>query len=240
MSHSSIRLQSPIRKKVVDFLFFWWFDGRICTTSYRSNSFKFKSTSEKKGKYGVRSLCLHQIKHHTQTNHTETAYRSLLPFSQLILIWNLGLWTRTHFFVSSDNFAESNSISLFICRFLSLSLTFFFIFFVCNTLCTISESAFVFIIECALVWFMARPANLKYESSFGFRWFVYSPLFFILFSTSSEPCLSDRLFSASSSDGRLYFFFVFFLMLYIETNLLCVFITSIGISFSLWMNFGNN
>lgn len=135
MSHSSIRLQSPIRKKVVDFLFFWWFDGRICTTSYRSNSFKFKSTSEKKGKYGVRSLCLHQIKHHTQTNHTETAYRSLLPFSQLILIWNLGLWTRTHFFVSSDNFAESNSISLFICRFLSLSLSRYFFIFLCAIHC---------------------------------------------------------------------------------------------------------
>lgn len=71
----------------------------------------------------------------------------------------------------------------------------------------LKQSAFVFIIECALDWFMARTTNLKYESSFGFRWFVYSPLFFGGTSTSATETGAGRtIFSlfVLSSDERFF------------------------------------
>ena len=94
-------------------------------------------------------------------------------FFQLILIWNLGLSVRVRIFfliLSSDDISFQHS-QCFLYKFVCRS------FFLLRS-CPLRQSAFVFIIEYALDWFMARPTNLKYESSFGFRWFVYSPLFF--------------------------------------------------------------
>lgn len=196
-------------KKVVDLLFFWWFDGQIYTTSYRSNSFKFKSASEgKKREHRVRSSKVgasNQIKHHTQTNHTATVYRYLLPFFQLILIWNFGLETRTYFLCHRT--ISLNSIALlFICRFLS-SVSCECVVCVCVAVfvhCTVSQSAFAFIIECALDWFMARSnTNLLLVSV---DLFIHR---FFFTSSSCEPCLCDRFLSYFFF--RRAFFFIFFL-----------------------------
>lgn len=104
-------------------------------------------------------------------------------FSQLILI--LGIYA--YFFSGVRRLSSAGFLQhyFYICRFSSSS------FFLPHSLMPTRNQHFVFIIECALDWFMVRPTNLKYESSFGFRWFVYSPLFLCLYvymdgSTSCE------------------------------------------------------
>lgn len=168
MSHSGVHIFPTAnghtqQKKLSIRFFFWRFDGQIYIASYRTNSFKFKRTSTSSS--SRKTVSAFQIKHHTQTN----GVLCLWPFFfSLSTIFNLkvgSLCAHAFFSVSSDGFLGKFSIQHY----------FLFVAFESRSLSLLSfvpscsQSAFVFIIECALDWFMERPTNLKYESSFGFR-----------------------------------------------------------------------